>query len=182
MREIGAFEAKNRLGQLLAWVERGNEITTTRHGKEVARLVPAKPGFNRAGARAAMRRIRGRAEHLKFGVFDRSEWKAFRRRRLNLKPLMLDSSATLARICGDKIMSVTANRSKQIGRDYSASPAIDLARDRARFRPESSRDRSLDRGRATKSPQQRCQAKYEFASLPNRLGQRFDDIDPDRSR
>ena len=58
MREIGAFEAKNKFGQLLDWVERGEEITITRHGKEVARLVPAKPGFNRAEAHAALRRIR----------------------------------------------------------------------------------------------------------------------------
>jgi prevent-host-death family protein len=57
MREIGAFEAKNKFGQLLDWVERGEEITISRHGKEVARLVPAKPGFNRAEAHAALRRI-----------------------------------------------------------------------------------------------------------------------------
>jgi len=48
MREIGAFEAKSKFGQLLDWVERGEEITITRYGKEVARLVPAKLGFNRA--------------------------------------------------------------------------------------------------------------------------------------
>jgi prevent-host-death family protein len=40
MREVGAFEAKNKLGQLLDLVEQGEEITITRHGKEVARLVP----------------------------------------------------------------------------------------------------------------------------------------------
>jgi prevent-host-death family protein len=48
MREIGAFEAKNKFDQLLDWVERGEEITITRHGRTVACLVPAKPGFNRA--------------------------------------------------------------------------------------------------------------------------------------
>jgi prevent-host-death family protein len=78
MREIGAFEARNKFGQLLDWVERGEEITITRHGREVARLVPAKPGFNRAEAHAALRRIRERAEQLELGVFDWSEWKAFR--------------------------------------------------------------------------------------------------------
>ena len=56
MREIGAFEAKNKFGQLLDWVERGEEVTITRHGKEVARLVPAKPGINRAEAHAAFER------------------------------------------------------------------------------------------------------------------------------
>jgi prevent-host-death family protein len=41
MREVGAFEAKNRLGQLPDLVEQGEEITITRHGREVSRLVPA---------------------------------------------------------------------------------------------------------------------------------------------
>jgi len=78
MREIGASEAKNKVGQWLDWVERGEEITITRHGKEVARLVPAKHGFNHAEAHAALRRIRERAEQLKLGPFYWSEWKAFR--------------------------------------------------------------------------------------------------------
>jgi prevent-host-death family protein len=78
VREIGAFEAKNKFGQLLDWVANGEEVTITRHGKEVARLVPAKPGFNRDEARAAVRRIRERAEQLKLGSFDWTEWKAFR--------------------------------------------------------------------------------------------------------
>ena len=43
MREIGAFEAKNKFGQLLDLAERGEEVLITRHGKEVARLVPARP-------------------------------------------------------------------------------------------------------------------------------------------
>ena len=37
--EIGAFEAKNKLGSLLDLVEQGQEVTITRHGKPVARLV-----------------------------------------------------------------------------------------------------------------------------------------------
>ena len=41
MREIGAAEAKNKLGTLLACVERGEEVLITRRGKAVARLVPA---------------------------------------------------------------------------------------------------------------------------------------------
>jgi prevent-host-death family protein len=78
MRGVGAFEAKNRFGQLLDWVERGEEITITRHGREVARLVPAKRGFNRTEAHAAVQRIRERAEQLKLGPFDGDEWKALR--------------------------------------------------------------------------------------------------------
>jgi antitoxin (DNA-binding transcriptional repressor) of toxin-antitoxin stability system len=37
MREIGAFEAKNRFGQLLDWAERGEQITITRHGRSASR-------------------------------------------------------------------------------------------------------------------------------------------------
>jgi prevent-host-death family protein len=39
---IGSFEAKNRLSELLQLVENGGEVTITRHGKAVARLVPAQ--------------------------------------------------------------------------------------------------------------------------------------------
>ncbi len=54
MREIGAFEAKNRFGQLLDQVEHGDEILITRRGRAVAKLVPAHPGFDRDKARRAV--------------------------------------------------------------------------------------------------------------------------------
>jgi prevent-host-death family protein len=78
VKEVGAFEAKNKLGQLLDLVEGGEEIIITRHGKEVARLVPPRQGFDREEARAAVRRIRERAERLRLGCFDWSEWKTYR--------------------------------------------------------------------------------------------------------
>jgi len=37
-REIGAFEAKNRLSELLDYVEKGQRIYITRRGKRVAVL------------------------------------------------------------------------------------------------------------------------------------------------
>ena len=40
MREVGAFEAKTHLSELLADVEAGASVTITRRGKPVARLVP----------------------------------------------------------------------------------------------------------------------------------------------
>lgn len=78
MREVGAFEAKDKLDQLLDLVEHGEEVIITRHGKEVARLVPVRPIHNREQARAAIKRIRERAEQSKFGAFDWSEWKSSR--------------------------------------------------------------------------------------------------------
>ena len=67
MREIGAFEAKNRLGQLLDWVEQGEEVTITRRGKAVARLVSARPGISREDARAAAQSIREMSKGIMLG-------------------------------------------------------------------------------------------------------------------
>lgn len=39
---IGAYEAKTHFSELLGRVEAGEEVTITRHGTPVARLVPAK--------------------------------------------------------------------------------------------------------------------------------------------
>lgn len=41
MRTVGAFEAKTHLSALLDAVSAGEQITITRHGHPVARLVPA---------------------------------------------------------------------------------------------------------------------------------------------
>lgn len=54
MREIGAFQAKTHLSELLAAAEAGEAVTITRRGTPVARLVPAAS----RGARAeAVRRL-----------------------------------------------------------------------------------------------------------------------------
>ena len=42
MKTVGTFEAKTHFSTLLEQVERGEEITITRHGKAVARLVPLR--------------------------------------------------------------------------------------------------------------------------------------------
>jgi prevent-host-death family protein len=55
---IGAFEAKNKLSALLDEVELGREVTITRHGKPVARLVPATSGVDREKAKRAVEAIR----------------------------------------------------------------------------------------------------------------------------
>ena len=64
LREVGAFEAKNKLGQLLDIVEQGEEVIITRHGKEVARLVPVRPVRDREQARAAIQRIKSESAQL----------------------------------------------------------------------------------------------------------------------
>ncbi len=39
---VGAFEAKTRLSELLQRVESGEQVTITKHGRPVARLVPIR--------------------------------------------------------------------------------------------------------------------------------------------
>jgi prevent-host-death family protein len=67
MREVSACEAPNKFGQLLDSVEQGEEVTITRHGKEVARLVPARGSFNREAAQVAARRIREMSKGVALG-------------------------------------------------------------------------------------------------------------------
>ncbi len=67
MREVGAFEAKNRLGQLLDWVEAGEEVIITRRGRVVARLVPPLSAADPEQARNAAAAIRAMSKGVKLG-------------------------------------------------------------------------------------------------------------------
>ncbi|MFO1155720.1 MAG: type II toxin-antitoxin system prevent-host-death family antitoxin [Rhodospirillales bacterium] len=78
MVTVGSFEAKTHFAELLSRAERGEEITTARRGKPVARLVPAERGHDVAVARAAAERIRTLARTLNLGPFDWEEWKHYR--------------------------------------------------------------------------------------------------------
>jgi prevent-host-death family protein len=57
--EIGAYQAKTHLPALLERVARGEQITITKHGKPMARLVPvAKPDMERRrGAVEALKEL-----------------------------------------------------------------------------------------------------------------------------
>jgi prevent-host-death family protein len=67
MREISAFEAKNRLGQRLDGVEQGKEVTITRRGKAVARVVASPGGASRDDAGAAAQSIRDMSTGITLG-------------------------------------------------------------------------------------------------------------------
>jgi prevent-host-death family protein len=54
MHTVGSYEAKTHLPQLLERVEHGETITITRHGKPVARLVPAVASTPRPDVAAAI--------------------------------------------------------------------------------------------------------------------------------
>ena len=79
MTEIGAFEAKNKLSELLDRVESGEEVVITRRGQPVAKLVPVDSTEHaRERSREAMRRIRALAKEMNLGPFDWEEWKKYR--------------------------------------------------------------------------------------------------------
>jgi prevent-host-death family protein len=54
MENVGSFEAKTHLAQLLERVAQGEEFTITKHGKPVARLVPATATNPKPDVRAAV--------------------------------------------------------------------------------------------------------------------------------
>lgn len=76
---VGAFAAKTHLSSLLERVERGEEFVITRHGRAVARLLPAAPATDPAVADAVarLRELRGA---LNLGPAD---WQAV---RLTVRP------------------------------------------------------------------------------------------------
>ena len=74
MDTVGAFEAKTHLSALLDRVERGERFTITRHGKPVAKLMPADDGRDVARIKAA---IEGLKEFASRHTLD-ADWKELR--------------------------------------------------------------------------------------------------------
>jgi prevent-host-death family protein len=71
MEQIGAFEAKTHLSQLLDRVARGETIAITRHGEPAALLVPVRPAAHRvpyAEIVAGLHELRGRVKPGKMSV------------------------------------------------------------------------------------------------------------------
>jgi prevent-host-death family protein len=55
---VGAYEAKTHFSEILEKVEAGEEITITRHGTPVARMVPVKKRSSEAERRTAIEQIK----------------------------------------------------------------------------------------------------------------------------
>lgn len=55
---IGAYDAKTHLPRLLDRVERGESVTITKHGREVARLIPVGSRATPESVIAALRAAR----------------------------------------------------------------------------------------------------------------------------
>lgn len=69
MREVGSFEAKTHLPQLIDEVLRGDRVVITRRGKKVAMLVPVDQETG-ANAKAAGERLRALREGVAWGGED----------------------------------------------------------------------------------------------------------------
>jgi len=95
MRLVGASEARNKLDQLLDLVEQGEEITITRHGKEVARLVPAHSIRSREAAPGRRSAHPGARRTMQARSFRMVRMEILSGRRPPVS-LVLDSLATLA--------------------------------------------------------------------------------------
>jgi prevent-host-death family protein len=74
MTTVGAFEAKTHFSALLERVGRGEEITITRHGKAIARLIPAA-GADRVRVDAAIARLKALRKDSSLGGL---HWKELR--------------------------------------------------------------------------------------------------------
>jgi prevent-host-death family protein len=78
MNTISLFDAKNRLSALVDQVEEGQEVTITRRGKPVARLVPVVAEIDRS--RHAVERLRALRETIakQGATFSWEELKTYR--------------------------------------------------------------------------------------------------------
>jgi prevent-host-death family protein len=74
MITVGAFEAKTHLSALLERVGGGEEVLITRHGKPIARLVPAATA-DRARVDEAIARLKAARAGITLGGVD---WKELR--------------------------------------------------------------------------------------------------------
>jgi prevent-host-death family protein len=65
--QVSIFDAKNQLSALVAEAERGHEVTITRRGVAVAKLVPVSPGFDREKARRTAEALRRASRGITLG-------------------------------------------------------------------------------------------------------------------
>lgn len=73
MQTVGAFEAKTHFSALLEKVEKGEQIVITKHGRVVAKLVPAT-----AANHLRIQRAISELKDLSHGHFLKGDWKKLR--------------------------------------------------------------------------------------------------------
>lgn len=66
MNKVGAFEAKAHLSEILKKVSKGEKFIVTKHGAEVAQILPAKE-LPKMGVVEAIRQIKEMRKGIKLG-------------------------------------------------------------------------------------------------------------------
>ena len=61
--DVGVYEAKSRLSELIKRVRRGAEVVLTHYGEPVAKIIPIKPA-QQEDRQALIREIRALRRHL----------------------------------------------------------------------------------------------------------------------
>jgi prevent-host-death family protein len=74
-KSVGAFEAKTHFAALLDRAAAGETVVITKHGRPVARLVPAEDRPDKARVRDAIARLEAFAERHSLGGLD---WRVLR--------------------------------------------------------------------------------------------------------
>ena len=69
-RVVGSYQARTHFSELIEQVEAGEEITITRHGTPVARLVPIQREASREVRERAIREWRDAARDITLGEMD----------------------------------------------------------------------------------------------------------------
>ena len=92
MDTIGTFEAKTHLTRLLDRVAAGEQITITRHGTPIARLVPVKPGSS-GQIRETIAKLKNFSERPDPW---RPEGQGFDQRRPSVSGFVIDAPVALA--------------------------------------------------------------------------------------
>jgi len=116
---VGAYEAKTHLPRLLEQVEAGETITITKHGREVAKLVPVSQRSTKPDeVIAALRAARG-------GVPPRSQLGPPNdRRRSPLMQMVIDTSVTMAWCFEDEATDDTDAVLDQLQGDEAVVPPL----------------------------------------------------------
>ena len=70
MERVGIHEAKSRLSELIERAKTGEEVTITRHGKAVAKLVPVRARSGKAERAAAFEELAAFARTVKTKPFN----------------------------------------------------------------------------------------------------------------
>ena len=108
MITVGSFEAKTKLAELLDKVEAGETVTITRHGRPVAKLVPAAPDIDERAPTGAHRRDQAQTHDLGQGRKARGhDRRADQGRETLLTGVVFDCSITLAWFLKDERTAFT---------------------------------------------------------------------------